>query len=241
MAKSKLVIDSRDVLRRLVELIRTEKLSVGDRLPSIRQLALRLRVSPNLVRDAMVQARALGLIRMHPRSGAFVQSLNYASLVESLSSTLPASLMQPDHNLLYLLDARRAIELEIVGLAAVRRHLEDLLPAREALEAMGKDSREGRREAFVEADVRFHLAVAHASGNPVLAIILQSLLGLLRPYLLGLPWTSERRTRTQRSHNDIYKALLAGDADSARGAVQQHLGLAREKLLNHLQAPLRTA
>jgi GntR family transcriptional repressor for pyruvate dehydrogenase complex len=240
MEKRKASADSRDVLRQLVGLVRAQGLAVGDRLPSIRQLAASLRVNASLVRDAMVQAQAIGLVRLHPRSGAFVQSLNYASLADSLSSTLPASLIERDHNLLYLLDARRLIECETAALAAERRRVEELLPMREALIAMKTTGQKGRREKFVEADVAFHFAMAQAAGNPVLTTMVQSLLALLRPYLLGLPWTNERRSRTRRSHGEIYKAVLAGDAPRARRAVQAHLGLAREKLLDELRAPLRT-
>jgi GntR family transcriptional repressor for pyruvate dehydrogenase complex len=240
MGKKKLPTDSRQVVQRLVEHIRSQGLSVGDRLPSIRQLAGSMKVSPSLVRDAMVQAQAMGLIKLHPRSGAFVQSLNFAPMVDALAGTLPTTLMQRDHNLIYLLDARRIIELEVAAQAAQRRRLEDLLPMRLTLETMGTVAQDDSREEFVEADIQFHVALAHAAGNPVLAMVVESLLGCLRPYLANLPWTQERRIKTQRSHEEIYEAVLAGNPDRARNSVQQHLGLAREGLLHEVQAPFRT-
>jgi GntR family transcriptional repressor for pyruvate dehydrogenase complex len=236
----KSLTDSRQVVQRLVEQIRSEGLSVGDRLPSIRQLATKLKVSPSLVRDAMVQAQAMGLVKLHPRSGAFVQSLNFAPMVDALAGSLPTTLMQRDHNLIYLLDARRTIELEIAGQAAQRRRLEDMLPMRQTLERMAKVAQDDSRDEFVEADIQFHVALAHTAGNPVLAMVVESLLSCLRPYLANLPWTQERRIRTQRSHEEIYEAVLAGNPERARSAVQQHLGLAREGLLHEVQAPFRT-
>src|SRR5262249_36966944 len=106
---------SRDMTRRLIEYIRSEELAVGDRLPSIRQLATTFEVSPNVIRDALVQAQTLGLVKIHPRSGAFVQSLSYAPLVDALATTFDTALMQVDHNLFHVLDARRCLEVEVAG------------------------------------------------------------------------------------------------------------------------------
>lgn len=225
---------SRELVRRLVDHIRAEGLSVGDRLPSIRQLSETFKVGTNVVRDALMQAQTMGLVKIHPRSGAFVQSLSYAPLVDALTHTLDTSLMQVDHNLFHLLDARRLIEIELAGLAAERKQVEELLPVRQALEAM-KQTQD--HTEFLRADVRFHLGIAQAAGNPVLANVLQALLGLLQPYLAGLPWSPERRTRTDRSHADIYQALLDGDSDRARAAMREHVSYARESLLHEVQSP----
>jgi GntR family transcriptional repressor for pyruvate dehydrogenase complex len=239
MARKKL--DGREVVQELVESIRSQGLAVGDRLPSIRQLAGSMKVSPSLVRDAMVQAQAMGLIKLHPRSGAFVQSLNYAPMVEALANALPQNLMQHDHNLIYLLDTRRLVEVEIAGQAAKRRRLEDLLPMRQALEMMEKVAKNASRMEFVEADVQFHMGMAHAAGNPVLATVEQALLGCLRPYLANLPWNDERRILTHQSHKNIFQAVLDGNPDQARKVVQEHLGLARERLLDEVQAPFEAS
>src|SRR5262249_32830762 len=151
---------------------------VGDRLPSIRELADRFNVGMNVVRYAMLQAQGMGLVRIHPRSGAFVQSLDFAPLVNALENTLTAALVQKDHNLFHLIDVRELLEVEAVGQAARRRRLEDLLPVRQTLEAMQKPTDRAR---YVEADMQFHLSIAEAAGNPVLQTMLRALLGLLRP------------------------------------------------------------
>jgi GntR family transcriptional repressor for pyruvate dehydrogenase complex len=220
--------------RRLIDYIRTEGLAVGDRLPSIRQLAAEFEVSPNVVRDALVQAQTLGLVKIHPRSGAFVQSLTYAPLVDALANTFETALMQVDHSLFHVLDARRCLETELAGQAAARRRLEDLLPLREALEGMRKSD---SRLECVDHDIRFHLCIAQIAGNPVLVTILRSLLDLLRPYLNAVPWTPETRNRNDRLHVEIYQALLDGDAERARACLNGHVGAARESLLGVVKTP----
>lgn len=229
--------DSGNTVRRLLELVRAQGLKEGERLPNIRKLAVTLQVKPTVVRDALLQAQVMGLVRVVPRSGAFIRSLNYAPLVDVLSGTIEPALMQADHNLFHLLDARRVLEIELVGRAAERRRLEELLPLRQALEAMTHIPETHQRRDYVESDIRFHTEIARLAGNAVLLTFQQALLGLLRPHLAQLPWSAERRSRTDRSHAAIYSALVAGDADAARSAMRQHLTMAYESLLHEVKSP----
>lgn len=224
------------VTRRLLELIQKRGLKVGDRLPNIRELAATLGVNTTAVRDALLQAQTMGLVRVLPRSGAYIQSLNYAPLVEALASTIEPALIQADHNLFHLLDARRVLEIELAGRAAASRKLEELLPVRQALEAMARIPEAERRGDYVEADIRFHIEIARLAGNSVLLTIQQALLGLLKSYLAQLPWSPQRRRLTDRSHAGIYSALVDGDPDRARAAMAEHLGMAYQSLLKELQS-----
>jgi DNA-binding FadR family transcriptional regulator len=231
--------DSRQIVRRLVQLIQAEHLTAGDRLPSIRTLSARLGVSSSVIRDAMMQAEAIGLIRLAPRSGAFVQKFDYRSIIDMLSDSLPTMMAAEDHNLLYLLEARSVIELECAAQAALRRRLEDLLPLRRAYEEMMACEAAGDMDGYVEHDIQFHLAVSAAGGNPVLTIQLQSILQCLRPFLRGLPWSADRRVATEHSHADLYEAILKSDEEGARAAMLEHLGLARDHLVVEVQSPLK--
>jgi DNA-binding FadR family transcriptional regulator len=227
--------DGSEPIRRLIDYIRSNGLNAGDRLPSIRHLAAAFGLGTNAVRDALVQAQAMGLVKIHPRSGAFVRSPNYAPFVDALADTVAASLLQADHNLLHVLDARRHVEIELAAQAAQWRRLEALLPVRQALEAMRRSAKHWPK--CVDADIQFHVGIARAAGNPVLVTILQALLGLLRPHLVGWPWTEEGWQRTDRSHAAIYQAILDQDRDGARKAMSEHLNLACEHLLKEIQAP----
>ncbi len=228
--------DDTSVVRRLLDLIHEQGLKVGDQLPNIRVLATTLGIKPTAVRDALLQAQTMGLVRILPRSGAYVQSLTYGPLVESLAVTIEPALIQADHNLFHILDARRFLEIELVGRAAERRSLEELLPVRQALEAMVRIPDTELRGDFVEADIRFHTEIARLAGNSVLLTIQQALLGLLQPHLAQLSWSRERRQRTDNSHAEIYSALVAGDPKKARAAMAEHLSLAYENLLREVQS-----
>lgn len=225
---------SQGVVRRLIEHIKSESLAVGDRLPSIRQLATKMSLSTNVVRDAMVQAQTMGLVELRPRSGAYIRSLDYAPLVDVLSDTLVTSLMQADHSLFYLLESRELMEVELVTQAARRRRLEDLLPVREALDTMAKAINQvDQPEKFVDADVAFHLEVARIAGNPVLLTFLKAVLELLRPHLVSLhqSFNPELREWTNDSHTAIYQALVEGNIEMARQEIHKHVGMAARNLV----------
>lgn len=219
------------VVRRLVEHIKSAGLHVGDRLPSIRELAAQLKVGTNVVRYGMIQAQAMGLVRIHPRSGAFVQSLDFAPLINALENTLATALAQKDHNLFYLIDVRELLEVEAVGQAARRRRLEDLLPVRQTLETMQTAA---DRTRYLAADIHFHLAIAEVAGNPVLLTMLRALLSLLRPCFVNVLLEGKTKSKSEASHQQIYRALLEGNAEAAQAAMREHLNLSRTVLLKEV-------
>jgi GntR family transcriptional regulator, transcriptional repressor for pyruvate dehydrogenase complex len=141
------------------------------------------------------------------------------------------------NNLLHLLDARRVIEVELIGRAAERRRLEDLLPARRALEALLRLPVDAPRAEHVGPDIEFHAELAKLSGNSLLAGIQQTLMELLKPYLLGVPPTAEHRMAADKSHAAIYAAVVDGDPERARREMRDHLSLAYDSLLRDLRRP----
>ncbi|RYZ84792.1 MAG: FadR family transcriptional regulator, partial [Proteobacteria bacterium] len=173
---------SPSIVHQLLQYMREQNYRVDDRLPSIRQLAEMMNVSPNVVRDGLLEAQTKGMVRIVPRSGAYVQSLDYSSLVDALDQTLETALAQQDPNLFHLIEARSIIEVQTVGLATVRRRPEDLAILREAIDAF--HLHQVNRELRIAADERFHLHIATIAGNIVLVTMLQALLALLRPYRL---------------------------------------------------------
>ena len=227
------------VLDSIWEIVRQRGLKAGDQLPSIRELADRLELKQTAVRDALLKAEAMGLIKVLPRAGAFLQANAHASAPVGLDEMLPAAfqsaLVCDEQNLLHLLDARRLIEIELAGRAAERRRLEDLLPVRRALEAMFQQSSDAARSEYVGHDVRFHIEIARLSGNAALFAIQRTLMELLRPHLNEVPRSLQRRAMTDRSHAAIYEALVAGDAEKARSEMRAHLSLAYDSMLRDLE------
>lgn len=237
-------ISNEAIIDLVVELIHERELKIGDQLPSIRELAKIFHCKATAVRDSLVQAQALGLVKVLPRAGAFVQqtSLNGVETSLPLLTDELANVAEHDnHNIFHLLDARRMIELEL-GLRAVRRRqLEDLFPLRQTLEAMKEIPLLERRSNYVELDIQLHLQLAKLGGNDVLTSMLDVILKRLRPYLERLPWNEERRQYTDRLHTQLYQALVDGDEETFRSQMVEHQSSAYDCLLSEVQTPLSAA
>lgn len=242
------------LLDRIWDVARERGLAAGEQLPPIRELAGQLCVKPTAVRDALLKAESMGLVKVLPRAGAFLRvgapTARLAEPVDGLLLSDPPRLanglaangrsgllQHEDHNLFQLLDARRLIEVELIGQACQRRRLEDLLPARRALDGLLRLSPECPRAEFVEHDIRFHLEIARLSGHTVLVAVQQTLMELLRPHLVDVPRDLQRRESANRSHVEIYEALVAGDGQAARHGMREHLSLAYDSLLHDVQQP----
>jgi DNA-binding FadR family transcriptional regulator len=117
-------------------------------------------------------------------------------------------------------DLRLLLEPEIAARAAVKATDEQLERMRQALERM--EELEAAPDAYLEFDVDFHSEIAAATGNAVLAFVLDSVRELLRVsrrvtnLVSGMPATT-------LAHRRIYEALLAREPESARRAMHAHL------------------
>lgn len=229
-------LSSTEIARKLVSMIQTDGLTPGDRLPSIRQLSSRFDVRPHVVRDALMQIQSLGHVIVRPRSRAIVQSQPTSAGGRDFPVLVEGGLETGAPHLFHLLEARQTLEFEMVAQAAKRRRLEDLLPCRNALDAMHAMNQTQQPQEHFEFDKRFHLSIAQLAGNPVLTAMLNSLLVALRPFLLSKAVDKFHAERTETSHREIYRALVAGDPDLARRHMQQHLQLAYDRLLLDVQS-----
>jgi GntR family transcriptional repressor for pyruvate dehydrogenase complex len=118
-------------------------------------------------------------------------------------------------------EVRRLLEVEFAGLAAERRSESDLEAMRAQLLAMGE--REQDPQAWAEADVAFHAAIAVATQNPLYPLLLSSIAHMLievRLTGIGLPDTPRRALR---HHSAIFEQIGARNAAGARRAMQEHL------------------
>ena len=171
-----------------------EELSLdsGDQLPGVRELAEQLRAKPSVVRDALLQAQAKGAVRIVPRVGAFL-AMSPAETRQvvgeddaAAGSAASVLLGRQSHNILHVLDARRLIEVELIGRSARQRRMEDLLPARDALEAMLALPPSAPRTEYIALDFRFHAELTRPSGNNVLVMLQQTLAEQIAAHFAGL-------------------------------------------------------
>ena len=177
-------------------------------------------VSRTPIREAMQSLSLLGVVNVSPRRGATVQALPVESVVDLaiLSGT-----MAPERSVDDVLAFRLAMESAIAELAATNARDEDLAHLRSIL-ADNRAAVEGDdRDAANEADIRFHAAIAEASGNLVftsVAHVLNGLLVELRKTTGGIPGASDA---SLAEHQAIMAALDRRDGEAARHAASEHI------------------
>jgi len=220
---------AKSLLPDLLDFMRRAGLGRGDRLPSIPQLATALGFGRNAIRDGLLEAQSHGFVKIEPRHGVYVQELPGTLRSDNARPPLEASTSVEGPNLFHLVDARIMVEVELAGEAARLRRPEDLLPLRQALEAVLAPHHE--RMELIQADEAFHLTLARIVGNFVLTEFLQSLLVQLRPAKLNVLLSHENRERTDREHRALFQALVDANVEQARCVMQAHVGQGRALLL----------
>lgn len=229
MSMTRQSIGGETFVRSLVTYIQKEELNPGDRLPSIRSLSEELGIGRNAVRDGLVQAESMGLVRIHPRSGTVVQSPDLSPMMNVLQDTLEAALANDDKNVLHVIEARIAVECESAALAASRHRIEDMISLRDNLQAMHKLGDD--RAAFIQADEDFHMGVAKTTGNLVLTTMVRVILVLLRPYRSQYLLAQDSYDATLATHEEVYRRIFDRDVEGASTAMRDHLAHGKNKLL----------
>lgn len=155
----------------LHEKIRGGVLKPGDRLDSVEQLAEQLQVSRSAVREALSALKAMGLIEIKQGSGTFVKSVPPNRLDFPLSTAMLSNKL----DIARLLEVRKIIEVGAAASAANNRTEQDIQVMVQILENMKQAHGDG--ELGEKVDYQFHVAIATASQNPLLATILDQISG----------------------------------------------------------------
>jgi len=127
----------------------------------------------------------------------------------------------PQEGLLHLAELRQVLEPEIAARAAMRIDRALLTTMREAVATMDRNLE--NPDAYVEADLDFHLALAEAVGNPLILSLLDSIVGLLREQRSRIFRVEGGPERGQFHHKQILAAVAKRDAEKAREAMRAHL------------------
>jgi GntR family transcriptional repressor for pyruvate dehydrogenase complex len=219
-----------DAIEQIRELIVSGEWGPGTRLPREADLARRLGLSRNSLREAV---RALSLARVlevRQGDGTYVSSLEPGELLEP---TLFATHLLRGRTVLELFEVRRMLEPEAAALAAAVRDEEVVVALRRELDRMYAAG--DRVEDLIEADAAFHEVIGSAPGNAVLRTLLRSLSTRTVRARLWHGMTERQALDLARAeHTRIYEAIEAGDPDLARAATLLHIANNEAWLRAHL-------
>lgn len=221
---------SEQVLDRLRSMIVSGELKSGDKVPSERALMERFGVGRPAVREALQSLDTQGLITITHGERSRVNELSASSVLNQSDGVARLLLEAAPANLEHLKEARRMFELGIVRAAAEKATQQDIVRLRDVLqEQRDQLPRAGGTRGFIEADMRFHTAIAEILGNPVITATSGAMLGWLREYHVSLLHLSGKEDVTLAEHDRIVEALSANDAQAAVDEMTSHLD--RSKIL----------
>ena len=203
-----------DTVGRLLETIRLGVLAPGESLPPERELATRLGVSRDTVRDAIKSLADAGyLVSRRGRYGGTF-----------LADALPAP--SADGARFSRADIDDALRLrEILEVGAARMAAARTLTAieREALWGKLSDVRGAAPEDYRRLDSRLHLAIAEAAGAPSLVPLVAENRMRLNELLDHIPLLARNIVHSDQQHEAIVMAILAGDAEGAAETMTAHV------------------
>lgn len=207
------------VALQIIEFILGEGIQVGDCLPAERDLARKLNIGRNALREAMIALELAGFVEVRVGAGTFVRPE-----IRRVMTLDDVSLADQGPGPFELCAARRQIEGGIAAIAAESRSDADLAEIEKVLQKM-EAAVESPRDWF-EFDAVFHVRIAEATKNSVLATVVDMLHRTMRlpmfetlGHHVGFP---EAET-TLSEHRVILHCLKAGDAKASQTAMNAHL------------------
>jgi GntR family transcriptional repressor for pyruvate dehydrogenase complex len=212
------------VVAQIKELIFSNSIAVGDKLPSERDLAEQFKISRTLVREGLNSLEHFGLveIRRGRSAGAYVVDNLHKPLYHSTIDMIKSGKIGVGE----FIGARKAIEC--YGLRqAIGKITEEGL---KRLEGDNEEFRKqyDRRLEAMDANARFHLTLSELSGNPLLTMMLRSLLDLMAEKDFQSVAGSRFRIKAHKVHVQIVAAIRQKDWDLAEHLLAKNIDQTKE-------------
>lgn len=219
---------SSEILARIQQGIRDGVLSVGDKLPSERELAESFGVSRNSVREALRALEALGVVDVRHGDGTFINRPDIANLLSPFFDVL----QEKGPFLKEVLEFRRLLEPSLARLAAERATTADLDRLRTILNE--HEGRISKARTVVDVDMAFHREIAHTAHNSVIQSAFELLSTTLQDF--RYLWGEGRPASSAEAHRAVLAAIENRDGDAAAQAMENHIRSVENLVLAELAA-----
>jgi DNA-binding FadR family transcriptional regulator len=226
-----------EFIRRFEGMILSGQISVGQKLPSERDLAKQLQVSRPIVHEGLLDLSAKGLVAMVPRRGAVVNDFRKQGSIELLLTLFTYNEGKLDRPLLEsLLRMRLLFETEIARLAA-RNHSD--IDSFEIKNILFEEKQDHSSRRFTEIDYRFHHQLALASGNLIYPLLMNSLKKLYTGLLYRFYKEPSVIPEVCSFHENLISAILERDEELAGSLMGDLLNYASAKLIEILDKEVK--
>jgi GntR family transcriptional repressor for pyruvate dehydrogenase complex len=208
------------VAEQIIQSIRNKEYQEGDRLPPEREIAEQMKVSRTCVREALSALQILGIIESRSGDGTYV-----SSTWGKINIELALPILEETKTLFEVWEARRELETCLAKLAIERGSSEDLSEIECALDEMKRSLERKDYSGYLEANERFHIAIAQAARNMPLAKAFKALLRITAQQLLekvNQSYVVKYLEYSFSKHQRIFQAIKNRDYDNAIAAISDH-------------------
>lgn len=207
--------------KQILDMVEARHLQPGDRLPSERDLADRLGMGRNAVREGIATLATLRVLETRPNSGIYLRHMATESSFETLAMLAELGVMPTTVEITETTEVRQALETLAVQLACLRRTDDDLVRLSDILQRTDLALR--ANDNIATLDTAFHLALAEAAHNTVLVRVLHSF--YRHTAARRQAWFESRRqgNASARDHRKLFQAIEERDAQAAAAQIQSHM------------------
>jgi len=210
---------SDEIVRQIRDALFAGKLRAGDRLPAERELAADFASSRTSVREALRRLEQQGVIQVKKGAsgGTFVVDMDHRPVAQSLETLLQLKKI----SIHQIAEVRLIFEPETARLAAQRASWQDLRDLEDTIRKMSAALEDGK--APTSYDLRFHMLLARAAGNPILQMVAESMLAVASKAITELNPAPETVRQVLACHRAILEAVREGDGEHAYQAMREHV------------------
>ena len=205
-----------EVASSIQEQISTGKYRINEKLPIEPELMKSFGVGRSTIREAIKILANSGLLRVQQGIGTFVEIP--AASREPMEQRLKRAKVQD------LDEVRQLLEMKIAEKAAINRTDSDIIAIRGHLVNRKKAAAAGLIEECIAADIQFHIAIAEASKNEILADLYKSASIHLKKWFLHIYPDTAVFEETYPIHEQLLKSIIAGDAKKAWSVAAKIIG-----------------
>lgn len=211
---------SEQVAQQIATMISSGRWREGDRLPSEAELCKLLHIGRSTLREALRSLAFVGMVRMKAGEGTYVSH----APPKILERVIAHGMLATEQAVTDLCDTRVLLETELAALCAQKATPAELAQ----LDSLVHQMRAGVRSVhadFLKLDLDFHLQIASASKNEVMAQLLRTIRRLLEEYIVKSLQLSNAHQLALEGHVRILEAIKKHDSRKARAVMRDHLRL----------------
>jgi GntR family transcriptional regulator, transcriptional repressor for pyruvate dehydrogenase complex len=207
-----------DAINRIKQMIVSGELRPGDRLPREPDLAERLGLSRNSLREAVRALSLINVLDVRQGDGTYVTTLNPSLLLDAMAFVVD---FHQDDTVLQFFEVRRILEPAAAAMAAAAMSDDDVGSLRKLIDELGPAP---TVEELVASDIEFHRRIGAGSGNQVLCSLIEGLSGPTQRARIWRGLTQQDAVaRTLNEHRLICDAIAGRQPEIARALATVHV------------------